>query len=135
MVIKDDIRDFYLNKECQKDSEHPRTVPKGKYDYVIPLSMFAETCLSDYNEKKVKIVTKKDGVRNVDVSNMLADFADTSDFLYNAYSMAQKGKNMIKKFRKMKSVSPHRPVKNSNNPSTRQVRSPLRNNIATTQAS
>lgn len=34
---------------------------------------------------------------------MVAEFNDTSDFLYNAYAEAQKGKKFVKKIRRMKS--------------------------------
>ena len=70
-------------------SEHPRTVPNG-YEYEVPLSLHAETSISEFRLKEKAGAANK--VKNVQVSNLLADIADTSDFLYNAYSEAQKNR-------------------------------------------
>ena len=48
MAIKDDIPGLPLNSEKNPgDSENPRTLPMG-FDYEVPLSLNAETCLSEY---------------------------------------------------------------------------------------
>ena len=47
MAIKDDTPGFYLNTEMHPNSTNPRTLPAG-YDYETPLSLNAETCLSEY---------------------------------------------------------------------------------------
>ena len=64
------------------------------------------------------------------MANIVADFNDTSDFLYNAYSEAQKGKQIVKKIRRMKSQSPPRPGKTSPG----RHRSPLRNRVGASGA-
>ena len=82
VVVKDDIAGLALNSEHVGGSEYPRTVPAG-YEYEDPLSLHAETNLSDFRAKEKP---EKNKVKSVKVENMLADFADNSDFLYNAYS-------------------------------------------------
>ena len=53
MAIKDDIAGFHLNTLLWPNSEHPQTLPQG-FDYEIPLSLNAETCMSEFRniEKK-----------------------------------------------------------------------------------
>lgn len=124
-MVKDDIVGLPINKELVEGSEHPRTVPPG-YKYEVPLSLHAETCLSEYKVKEKSNTSGK--VKSIQVVNMLADFADNSDKLYNAYADAQRGKEVLKKIRRMKSVSPPRPSKVP----TRTLRSPPRNRVITT---
>ena len=51
IVVKDDTPGFYLNTEMYEESKDiPRTLPKG-YDYEVPMSLNAETCLSEYRQK------------------------------------------------------------------------------------
>ena len=88
----------------------PKTLPTG-FDYEIPLSLNAETCLSEF--KNVVKPTEKDGkpsggIKNINIANMVEDMEDTSDFLYNAYSEAHKSRQIVKKIRRLKSVSPAR---------------------------
>ena len=61
------------------------------YDYEIPLSLNAETCLSEF--KNVVKNPEKDGkasggIKNINIASMAEDLEDTSDFLYNVYSEA-----------------------------------------------
>ena len=57
---------------------------------------------------------------------MLDDIMDNSDLLYNAYSDAQRSRQIVKKIKRMKSVSPPRPGAKS----PARHRSPPRNKIA-----
>lgn len=63
MAIKDDIPGLPLNTEKNPGgSENPRTLPVG-FDYEVPLSLNAETCLSEFRnvEKTDKGTKGKDG--------------------------------------------------------------------------
>ena len=114
MAIKDDIPSFYLNTDLHKGTENPKTLPTG-FDYEVPLSLNAETCISEFKNPEKAIVADKNKdnaanvVRSVTVTNMLEQFNDMSDLLYNAYSDAQKSRKIVKKIRRMKSCSPPRP--------------------------
>jgi len=75
MAIKDDIPGFYLNRDLHKGTENPRTLPTG-FDYEVPLSLNAETCISEFkNPEKPSAPDKKENganvVRSVTVTNML----------------------------------------------------------------
>ena len=53
MTVKDDTPGFYMNAEIHPNSTNPRTLPAG-YDYEVPLSLNAETYLSEFrNVEKV----------------------------------------------------------------------------------
>lgn len=58
MTIKDDLPGMFLNSELNPNSEHPKTLPLG-YDYDIPLSLNAESCLSEFRNIDKKTVVKK----------------------------------------------------------------------------
>jgi len=97
---------LHLNAEVVAGSEHAKTVPIG-YDFEVPLSLHAETCISEFRPKPKTGGLNKPGssgnVKNAAVANMVAEFNDNSDFLYNAYADAQKGKKIVKKIKRMKS--------------------------------
>ena len=122
MAIKDDIPGFYLNEELHPNSENPKTLPFG-YDYEVPLSLNAETNLSEFRNKE-KPPTTAQGKSNTQVQTLLDDLKDLSDLLYNAYGDAQKHRQVIKKIKRMKSQSPPRPTK-----SPGRHKSPGRNKI------
>ena len=103
MTVKDDTPGFYLNKEMHPNNSNPRTLPAG-YDYEIPLSLNAETCLSEFrNVEKVPASippsplassrSKNGGKGNSSSTNVVTvslnkdeeAAQDTSDLLYNAY--------------------------------------------------
>ena len=104
MTVKDDTPGFYLNKEMHPNNSNPRTLPAG-YDYEIPLSLNAETCLSEFrNVEKVVPASippsplassrsKNGGKGNSSSTNVVTvslnkdeeAAQDTSDLLYNAY--------------------------------------------------
>ena len=86
-TIKDDLPGMLLNTLLCPDSENPRTLPMG-YDYDVPLSLNAESCLSEFRNIDRKPITKKNS--NISANNGAADedMEDSSDFLYNAYSEA-----------------------------------------------
>ena len=98
MTIKDDTPGFYLNTDMHPNSNNPRTLPSG-YDYEVPLSLNAETCLSEFrNIEKVVVppsplasARSKNGAKgNSSSTNVVAikdeeAAQDTSDLLYNAY--------------------------------------------------
>lgn len=50
-AIKDDTPGFYLNDIMRENSENPRTLPPN-YDYEVPLSLNAETNLSEFRNKE-----------------------------------------------------------------------------------
>lgn len=52
LVIKDDIPGFHLNTVWVEESKYPRTVPPG-HEYEVPLSLNAETCLSEFISKEL----------------------------------------------------------------------------------
>ena len=84
MCIKDDIPGFYLNTELQPGSQHPRTLPPG-FDYEVPMSLNAETCLSEFrNIEKIPAEAREN--RRNNVLSLIDDMKDLSDMLYNAYA-------------------------------------------------
>ena len=59
LVVKDDITGFVLHTELvEGGSEHKKTVPLG-YDYEVPLSLHAETNLSEFRAKEKTSSTSK----------------------------------------------------------------------------
>ena len=128
LVVKDDIPGHHLNTIPVEGTEHFKTVPQG-FEYEVPLSLNAEVCVSEFRAKakgnKPGARESQNNIKNVQIANMVAEFNDTSDFLYSAYSEAQKGKKFVKKIRRMKSQSPPRPGKTSPG----RHRSPLRNRV------
>ena len=50
IAIKDDIPSLHLNDQMHANSENPKTLPPG-YDYEVPLSLNAETNLSEFRAK------------------------------------------------------------------------------------
>ena len=60
MAIKDDIPGFHLNSVLHPSSENPMTLPTG-FDYEIPLSLNAETCLSEF--RNIEKPTKSSSTR------------------------------------------------------------------------
>ena len=49
IVIKDDTPGFHLNDQLHPNSENPKTLPHD-YDYEVPLSLNAETNLSEFRQ-------------------------------------------------------------------------------------
>ena len=96
MAIKDDIPGFHLNTVRHPGSENPMTLPTG-YDFEIPLSLNAETCLSEFRNVEKAPKSGSGSARNnkhhvEGESKKEDDAADLSDLLYNAYSDAQKSR-------------------------------------------
>ena len=89
MAVKDDIPGFHLNKVKHPGSDNPMTLPIG-FDFEIPLSLNAETCLSEFRNVEKAPKSSGGSARNNKngEENKEEDLTDLSDLLYNAYSDA-----------------------------------------------
>ena len=90
MAVKDDIPGFHLNKVKHPGSDNQMTLPTG-FDYEIPLSLNAETCLSEFRNVEKAPKSSGGSARNNNKNseeNKEENATDLSDLLYNAYSDA-----------------------------------------------
>ena len=87
-TIKDDLPGMLINNILHENSENPKTLPPG-YDYDVPLSLHAESCLSEFrNIDKMPVEKKKSSTSAKDAKENEED-EDPSDLLYNAYTEAR----------------------------------------------
>ena len=107
LIVKDDIPGLEFNTMRVEGSDHPMTVPVG-HDYLEPLSMHGEITISEFVPPPTRTQDSTLEKKKSKPLPAVTEAADTSDFLYSAYTKAQKGKSKVKIVRRMKSQSPPR---------------------------